>query len=81
MSTVQWLSTTHLDSSTALWTRLGDQLGKTSEKSRLLLDIFPNVIERVDFAYWWSCIGKGLRLQPVQQACFEYVQKKSQKNY
>ena len=21
------------------------------------------------FAYWWSCIGKGLRLQPVQQAC------------
>ena len=23
----------------------------------------------VDFAYWWSCIGKGLRLQPAQQAC------------
>ena len=24
----------------------------------------------VDFAYWWSCIGKGLRMKPVQQACF-----------
>ena len=21
----------------------------------------------MDFASWWSCIGKGLRLQPVQQ--------------
>ena len=20
--------------------------------------------------YWWSFIGKGLRLQPAQQACF-----------
>ena len=26
--------------------------------------------EWVDFAYWWSCIGKGLRLHPAQQACF-----------
>jgi hypothetical protein len=26
--------------------------------------------ERVDFAYWWSFIGKGLRLQAAQQACF-----------
>ena len=24
---------------------------------------------RGEFAYWWSCIGKGLRLQPAQQAC------------
>jgi hypothetical protein len=24
----------------------------------------------VDLAYWWSCIGEGLRLQPAQQACF-----------
>ena len=22
----------------------------------------------VYFAYWWSCIGKGLHLQPVEQA-------------
>ena len=26
--------------------------------------------EGVDFAYWWSCIRKDLRLQPSQQACF-----------
>ena len=25
--------------------------------------------ERGDFAYCWSCFGKGLRLQPAQQAC------------
>jgi hypothetical protein len=25
--------------------------------------------EWVDFAYWWNCIGKGLHLQPAQQAC------------
>ena len=31
----------------------------------------PNrVTEWVDFAYWWSCIGKVLRLQPAQQAFF-----------
>ena len=23
--------------------------------------------EWVDFASWWSCIGKGLRLHPAQQ--------------
>ena len=22
--------------------------------------------------YWWSCIGKGVRLQPAHQACFLY---------
>ena len=27
--------------------------------------------ERVDFVYWWSFIGKGLHLQPPQQACFK----------
>ena len=27
------------------------------------------------FAYWLSCIGKGLCLQPAQQACFYSVQK------
>ena len=28
-------------------------------------------IEGMDLAYWWNFIGKGLRLQPVQQACFK----------
>jgi hypothetical protein len=26
--------------------------------------------EWVDFAHWWSFIGKGLLLQPAQQAYF-----------
>ena len=31
----------------------------------------------MDFANWWSCIGrKGLRLQPAQQACFQSTRKK-----
>ena len=28
----------------------------------------------MDLAYWWSCIGKGLRLQPAQQACLDWFQ-------
>ena len=24
-----------------------------------------------NFAYWWNCIGRGLRLQPAQQASYE----------
>ena len=32
---------------------------------------YGDFAEWVDFAYWWSCIGKGLRLQPAQQACFK----------
>ena len=31
---------------------------------------YSDFAELVDFAYWWSFIGKGLRLQPAQQACF-----------
>ena len=26
--------------------------------------------EEVKFAYRWSCIGKGLQLEPAQQVCF-----------
>ena len=43
--------------------------------------------EWVEFAYWWSFIGKDLRLQPLQQArkkqiyiYFIYTTRKSQ-NY
>jgi hypothetical protein len=32
---------------------------------------YSHFIEGVDFAYWWSCIGKVLRLRPAQQACFD----------
>ena len=29
--------------------------------------------ELVNFVYLWSCMEKGLRLQPAQQACFHRV--------
>ena len=32
---------------------------------------YDDFAEWVDFAHWWSSIGKGLRLQPVQQACLQ----------
>ena len=32
--------------------------------------IYGNFEERVDFAYWWSFIGKGLCLQPAQEGYF-----------
>ena len=45
-------------------------------KIAVLVQKFGNFAEWVDFAYWWSCIGKGLRLQPAQQACFLDLLKK-----
>ena len=32
---------------------------------------YSNFAEWLGFAYWWSFIKKGLRLQPAQQACFD----------
>ena len=32
--------------------------------------VTANLLKGVDLAYWWGCIGKCLRLQPAQQACF-----------
>ena len=36
----------------------------------LLVQSYGHFAELVDFAYWWSFIGKGLRLKPPQQAIF-----------
>ena len=33
------------------------------------LKVMPILLKWMDFAYWWSFIGKGLSLQPAQQAC------------
>ena len=33
---------------------------------------YRDFAEYVDFAYWWNCITKDLRLQPVQKACFHF---------
>ena len=35
-----------------------------------LFKSYGDFAEWVDVAYWWSFIGKDLRLQPAQQACF-----------
>ena len=35
---------------------------------------YVDFAEWVDFAYLCSCIGKGLHLQPAQQACFYWHQ-------
>ena len=32
---------------------------------------YGHFIKGVDFSYWWSFIGKGLRLQPAKQACLD----------
>ena len=32
---------------------------------------YGHFTEGVDLAYWWSCIGKSLRLQHAQQACLK----------
>ena len=42
-------------------------------KSHFWFKSYRDFAELVDFAYWWSCIGKGLRLQPAQQACSYYL--------
>ena len=36
----------------------------------LLVQELWQFAEWVDFAYWWSCIGKGLRLQCAEQVFF-----------
>ena len=34
---------------------------------------YGNFAQWLDFSYWWSCMVKGLRLQPEQQDyLFEY---------
>ena len=49
---------------------LGDSKSRRASKSHYWFKSYGNFAEWVNFAYWWRCIGKGLRLQPAQQACF-----------
>ena len=42
-----------------------------TSKSHQRVKSYGHFTEGVDFDYWWSCIRKGLCLQPVQQACLE----------
>ena len=34
---------------------------------------YGNFAEWKDFSDWWSFIGKGLRLQPAEPACFRSI--------
>ena len=56
------------------------KIGASSHKTNYI-DIFTTILNpdglqhccigsKVLNAYWWSFIGKALRLQPAQQACF-----------
>ena len=36
---------------------------------------YGDYAEWVNFAHWWSFIGKGLCLQPAQQACLDKLPK------
>ena len=67
------------DSTSSLQNRLcqNDQkLSKSQRASKSLhwLKSYDNFTEGVDLAYWWSCIGKGLHLQPAKQAGFQNLQ-------
>ena len=36
-----------------------------------MVQSYGHFTEGVDVTYWWSCSGKGSRLEPAQQACLE----------
>ena len=36
----------------------------------MLVNSYCNFDKKINFAYSWSFIGKGLHLQPAQEACF-----------
>ena len=50
---------------------LGDSTSRRASKSQYWFNSYTDFAEGKDFAEWWSCIGKGLRLQPAQQACLD----------
>ena len=49
---------------------LGDSKSWRASKSHNCFKSYGGFAGWVDFSHWWSFIGKGLCLQPVQQACF-----------
>ena len=51
-------------------TGLGHSKCQKTPKLYHLLKSYGDFAEKVDYAYWWSCIWIGLRLQSMQQACF-----------
>ena len=47
----------------------GESKSWRASKSLHWFKRYGNFGEWRDFTYWWSCIGRGLCLQPAQQAC------------
>ena len=52
------------------WQFFRDSKYWRASKSLYWFKSYSDFAERVFFAYWWSFIGKGLRLQSAQQAIF-----------
>ena len=44
-----------------------------ASKSHGWFKSYGDFAKYVNFAYWWTFIGKGLRLQPAQQVCLFYI--------
>ena len=55
---------------------LGDSKSQKVSKLHYWFKSYGDFAEWVNFAYWRSFIGKGLLLQPAQQACFVTIKKK-----
>ena len=49
--------------------KIGDYKNRRASKSHYWFKSYGYFAEKEAFAYWWSCIDRGLRLQLVQQAC------------
>ena len=52
---------------------LGDSKSRRASKSHYWFKSYGDFAEWVDSSHWWSFIGKGLLLQPAQQACFHHT--------
>ena len=70
----RWLTVRDRSSKYKILCHSDHKLSKSQRASQSYqwFKIYGHFTEGVDQAYWGSCIGKGLRLQPAQQACFYY---------
>ena len=50
--------------------KFGHSTSESTSKLHHWFNSYGDFAEFVNLAYWWSCIGKGLRQQPVQHAIF-----------
>ena len=58
---------------TALWRRHAQTVRDSSssyKKNSISDSKVTTILLKGDLAYWWSCIGMSVRMQPAQQTCF-----------